>query len=64
MSAKLRVEQARLAFRLHAAERFPETALFVSNTTPINNDVLPRNMTSAGISRSYQPSRGAATAAS
>jgi len=53
--ARLRVEQARLAFRLQAAERIPDIALVVSNTTPVNNDVLPRNMTSAGISMSYEP---------
>jgi outer membrane protein TolC len=53
--ARLRVAQARLAFRLQAAERIPDIALVVSNTTPVNNDVLPRNMTSAGISMSYEP---------
>jgi outer membrane protein TolC len=53
--AELRVEQARLSVDLKNAERIPEVALVVSNTTPLNNDVLPANMTSAGIAMSYEP---------
>ncbi len=53
--AELRLEQARLGVRLKQAERIPDVALTVSNATPINNDLLPRNMTSAGISMSYEP---------
>jgi outer membrane protein len=53
--AALRVEQARLDVRLKNAERIPEIALMVSNAMPFNNDALPSNMTSAGISMSYEP---------
>jgi len=41
--------------RLQKAESIPDVALMVSSATPINNDVLPTNMTSAGISMSYEP---------
>ena len=53
--AQLRVEQAQLDVRLKKSERIPEIALMVSSVTPFNNDVLPSNMTSAGISMSYEP---------
>jgi outer membrane protein TolC len=53
--AALQVEQARLGVKLKSAENIPEVALMVSNATPFNNDVLPRNMTSAGITMSYEP---------
>ena len=53
--AELRVEQAKLAVEIQSAERIPEVALMVSNAMPFNNDVLPTNMTSAGISMSYEP---------
>ena len=53
--AELRVEQARLAVKLQAADRIPDVALMVSSATPFNNDVLPRNMTSAGITMKYEP---------
>jgi outer membrane protein len=53
--AELLVEQARLDWKLKNAERIPEVALMVSSATPFNNDRLPRNMTSAGITMSYEP---------
>jgi outer membrane protein len=53
--AALRVEQARLDLRLKHAERIPDVALVLSSTTPINSDVLPSNMTSAGLTISYEP---------
>lgn len=53
--AELLVEQARLDWKLKNAERIPEIALMVSSATPFNNDRLPRNMTSAGITMSYEP---------
>lgn len=53
--AELLVEQARLDWKLKHAERIPEIALMVSSATPFNNDRLPRNMTSAGITMSYEP---------
>jgi outer membrane protein len=53
--AELRVEQARLDWKLKRAERIPEIAVMVSSATPFNNDRLPRNMTSAGITMSYEP---------
>ncbi|MFP5246507.1 MAG: TolC family protein [Thermoanaerobaculia bacterium] len=53
--AELRVQQARLAMQLKNADRIPEVALMVSNATPLNNDALPRNMTSAGVTFSYEP---------
>lgn len=53
--AQLRLEQARLDMKLTAADRIPQVALMVSNMTPINNDLLPGNITSAGISMSYEP---------
>lgn len=53
--AELRVEQARLGVKLQQADRIPGVALTVSSATPFNNDRLPRNMTSAGISMSYEP---------
>lgn len=53
--AELLVEQARLDWKLKRAERIPEIALMVSSLTPFNNDRLPTNMTSAGITMSYEP---------
>jgi outer membrane protein TolC len=53
--AELLVEQAKLDWRLKNAERIPEVALMVSSATPFNNDRFPRNMTSAGITMSYEP---------
>lgn len=53
--AELLVEQAKLDLKLEHAERIPEFALVVSSATPFNNDRLPRNMTSAGISMKYEP---------
>ncbi|HET8772171.1 MAG TPA: TolC family protein, partial [Thermoanaerobaculia bacterium] len=53
--AELLVEQAKLDLKLEHAERIPEIALMVSSATPFNNDRLPRNMTSAGISMKYEP---------
>jgi len=53
--AELRVQQAKLGMRIKAAERIPEVALTVSSATPINNDLLPSNMTSAGLSMKYEP---------
>ncbi len=53
--AELLVEQARLDWKLKNAERIPEIALMVSSAMPFNNDRLPRNMTSAGITMSYEP---------
>lgn len=53
--AELRLEQARLGVRVKQAERIPDVAIMVSNATPFNNDNLPRNMTSAGITLSYEP---------
>ena len=53
--AELLVEQAKLDLRLKNAERIPEIAIMVSSATPFNNDRLPRNMTSAGITMSYEP---------
>ena len=53
--AELLVEQAKLDWKLKNAERIPEVALMVSSATPFNNDRLPNNMTSAGITMSYEP---------
>lgn len=53
--AELLVEQAKLDWRMKNAERIPEIAVMVSSATPFNNDRLPRNMTSAGITMSYEP---------
>ncbi|HEV7241319.1 MAG TPA: TolC family protein [Thermoanaerobaculia bacterium] len=53
--AELRLEQAKLDLRLKHADRIPEVALTISSAMPFNNDNLPRNMTSAGITMSYEP---------
>jgi len=53
--AAVRVEQSKLDMQLKNTERIPEVALMVSSATPIGNDVLPSNMTSVGISMSYEP---------
>jgi len=53
--AQLRVEQAQLDLRLQYADRIPDVALTVSSAMPFNNDNLPRNMTSAGITMSWEP---------
>jgi outer membrane protein len=53
--AELLVAQARLDWKRKHAERIPEIALMVSSVAPIANDRLPSNMTSAGISMSYEP---------
>jgi outer membrane protein TolC len=53
--AELRVDQARLDFRLKAAERIPDVSLTVSHVTPINVDAMSQNMASAGVMISYEP---------
>ncbi len=53
--AELLVEQARLDWKVKHAERIPDVAIMVSSATPFNNDRLPTNMTSAGITMSYEP---------
>lgn len=53
--AELTLEKAKLGVRIKNADRIPDVALMVSSSTPFNNDVLPRNMTSAGITMSYEP---------
>jgi outer membrane protein TolC len=54
-AAELQVDQAKLDVRRKEAERIPDVAITVSNATPFNNDNLLRNMTSAGITMSYEP---------
>lgn len=53
--AEARVQQARLDARIKQAERIPDVSLTVSRATPINFDVLPNNLTSAGLVISYEP---------
>lgn len=53
--AELRVEQAKLDWKRKRAERIPDIALTLTSATPFGNDRLPANMTSAGITMSYEP---------
>ena len=53
--AELQLDQAKLDWKLKNAERIPEVAIMVSSATPFNNDLLPTNMTSAGITMKYEP---------
>lgn len=53
--AALRIDQARLDMRMTAADRIPEVSLTVSHAMPFSVDMLPRNMTSAGVLVSYEP---------
>jgi outer membrane protein len=53
--AELLVEQAKLDWKRKRAERIPDIALTITSATPFGNDRLPTNMTSAGITMSYEP---------
>lgn len=50
-----RVEQAKLDWKRKHAERIPDIALTITSASPFGNDNLPTNMTSAGITMSYEP---------
>ena len=54
-TAQLQLEQARLDAKMKRAERIPDVSLTVSHATPINFDVLPSHMNTAGITISYEP---------
>lgn len=54
--AKLRVDQAETDRRSKRAEFIPDVSFSFSNTSPINySDVLPKNVTTMGISLKWEP---------
>lgn len=53
--AKFQLDQAVLDARLKSADRIPDISLTIAHATPIHFDVLPTNLTTAGVVVSWEP---------